>query len=197
MACFTITSFVYSSCISVRVQCRLVVVLNRAPVVITLVILGGLYGTALASACICIWYPRLIASSAGRFLRPRLVIRPPPPRYPRPPRPPLRYYPFYGSPGQPPTFHSRVWVTTSSPATRSVTFLSMSEQNTPVSDDLNRLSLQKLIERSIYHHAWPASSAKRRRFPAPNAALLRRYVQVQHSIHNHGFNPVITTFTST
>jgi len=94
--------------ISVCVQCRLLVVFDQAPVVITLVILGGLYGTALASVYIVIVFPRMFARSVSRIIRPRLVIRPP--RFSRPPRLYIiRYYPSYGAPRSPgqPRFHNR------------------------------------------------------------------------------------------
>ena len=105
MASFTINMY---TCISVCVQCRLLVVFDQAPVVITLVILGGLYGTALASVYIVIVFPRMFARSVSRIIRPRLVIRPP--RFSRPPRLYIiRYYPSYGAPRSPgqPRFHNR------------------------------------------------------------------------------------------
>ena len=105
MASFTINMF---TCISVCVQCWLLVVFDQAPVVITLVILGGLYGTALASVYIVIVFPRMFVRSVSRIIRPRLVIRPP--RFSRPPRLYItRYYPSYGAPRSPgqPRFHNR------------------------------------------------------------------------------------------
>ena len=112
--------------IRIYAQWRWLVVLDQVPLIIILTILVCLYGTALASYSICVVCPRMIASSLGRYLRPRPRRLPRiPPRYffrprrvfarrpqrlPHLPRLPTRYYPFYGVPRTPgqPRFHN--WV---------------------------------------------------------------------------------------
>ena len=107
-----------------------VCVMCTVPVLISVVVLGFLYGAAFFSGLIFIALPRLFSSWIGfslirslrripfrppRFrLRPFRPIRPRPriprPRFQRPPRRfPLRYNPSYGNP-RTPGFRNRVWL---------------------------------------------------------------------------------------
>jgi len=100
-----VSAFVYCSA-----RCWLVVC-DQAPVVITLVVLGGLYGAAFAGVCTFVVSPRMIAGSVGRSVRPPAIR---PPRFPRPPRRPIitRFHRYYGVPRTPgqPRFHHWVWL---------------------------------------------------------------------------------------
>jgi len=83
------------------------------PVQIVMGTLGVLYGTAAVSVLTCIVLPRMLArslSNAGRFFRPRLIIRPQRFILPRLRPFPTRYSPSYARSPAFQGFPNRVWM---------------------------------------------------------------------------------------